>query len=901
MVDENFGTAAKVKASLWPTEVDDVSVDVNKAELMRTDKYYGLNNADNVAKWYAICSSSNNTRIEFQNEIFSYFGISHNDMMNEATNNFCQLVDNTVTLLKSSCPKMGQERCDSSDFAYWQWANSYFTMLPALGLNKQSVSQLDSTILGYPEISYFKPAFVKNLTGSQYEKVFDTINFGTPSSGKSYEHIFYLPNASFVGDLPASSLFNLDTLKAIFLTLESFPDIGSDPTVQVNFSDYKNYTQILQLDDDRQTYLLLAWLKNMLEVTAMRKNDGGSYFTTNVMGLGQVSLSGALGWMSREFPAYLYGNIMALSNASPCETNIRNYIRDVEDEQVPRFCNDTKLNLVSAESYSYYASIYFTRDYEKIQYIYDTTGLSEQAMAGLLTHDYYLERNLIAAMKKVKKVYNSTICSRSVGLYCSNRELAYAQWYNETVSSMPPKPLNVSSNLVDLTGARHYKPEIKNFYDIHNETMPNMTLSQVWDLLSSGTLWNQLFVGDVLLDKNSTKSDILNNLNTPIFKKYFKMLIIEEGLGGLFVEKTVKEYIEGYNDKILLEASQQQLEQGGDPTIVPWMSINDNPTNPMNSTDCFFVGDDKHKLTRSYGLWLNNRYIRIQGTQIKGLRNYQSGLYNPWAEDVAVQGTDGGQFNPLLSQDEQPYLFISDIMMPARLKFKSEESLNGMTVWKYEANPEILMNSTENENNKKFYNGIHGTLNLTTVLQAPIFATKGHGLDISYNQHYLSKLLDKTGKEIVPKRSIDDVYMTVEPLTGMSMSAGQRLALNFYLEKDELFENVNQNYLIPYTYVKREFTLNEHQTKETLGDLRFALNFKLGIQITGYTLGFLLIIAGVLLLVWAFKIRNVEGLSDYQLVQDYKPNGSVTEKKNFQVNTSESRANEETKDDNQDQ
>lgn len=42
MVGENFKDANAVKASLWPAS-DDVSVDVNKAELMRKDPYYGLN------------------------------------------------------------------------------------------------------------------------------------------------------------------------------------------------------------------------------------------------------------------------------------------------------------------------------------------------------------------------------------------------------------------------------------------------------------------------------------------------------------------------------------------------------------------------------------------------------------------------------------------------------------------------------------------------------------------------------------------------------------------------------------------------------------------------------------------------------------------------------------------
>jgi hypothetical protein len=365
---------------------------------------------DNVQKWNALCSEDNDTRIEFQNEIFTYFSISHVDVMAEAIENFCLIVDSTTKLLISACPKQDKSQCDYSDFAYWQWATSYFTKLPALGLNKDSVTDMDDTILGYPEMSYFKKKNLDKLKGSKYENVFDNIDFGTPSSNKNYVHIFYLPPADFVGDLPESSLFNLNTLKTVFGETEKLTDIFKDPTQEIDFSMYANYTELLELDDDKQTYLLMVWLKYMLEETAMRKSDGGTYFTTNIMGLASGSLEGAIGWLSKEFPAYLYGNLMSLSNTAGCEKNIASYIRDVEEEQIPLFCNDTLLNMISPESFSFYASLYFTRDYDKMQYIYDTTGLSEQAMQGLLTPGYYLERNLMAAMKKVKKVYNNTYC-----------------------------------------------------------------------------------------------------------------------------------------------------------------------------------------------------------------------------------------------------------------------------------------------------------------------------------------------------------------------------------------------------------------------------------------------------------------------------------------------------------
>jgi len=232
-----------------------------------------------------------------------------------------------------------------------------------------------------------------------------------------------------------------------------------------------------------------------------------------------------------------------------------------------------------------------------MQYIYDKTGLTEQAMAGLLNPGYYLERNLMTAMKKVKKIYSGSYCTRSVGKYCSNRELAYAQWFNNSISDNPPKPLNVSANLVELTGAKHYKPELRTYFERIGAEMPVMEFNKTWDLISSGAMYNGKFIGDILLKQKSTGE--LAKFNTAAFLKYTKMLMIVEGMGGLFIEKSVKEYLEGYEDPILKSTKMLSVEEGGDPSLSPIMTIVD-PTGAgsYNSTGCFFVGDDIHNLAR---------------------------------------------------------------------------------------------------------------------------------------------------------------------------------------------------------------------------------------------------------------------------------------------------------------
>ena len=181
------------------------------------------------------------------------------------------------------------------------------------------------------------PVFLKKLNNTQYQGVFDSVNFGSPKSEINYSHLFFLPPRTYFGDVPKTSLFNLDTIKSVFGTIETMVDIYEDPRKKVDFSTLSNFTKLLNLTDDKQTYLLFIWLKNMLEITAMRKDQGGTYLSTNMMGLGQDGLQGALGWMSKEFPAYLYGNIMALSNSNPCEKNVNDYIRGVDPTQIPKF------------------------------------------------------------------------------------------------------------------------------------------------------------------------------------------------------------------------------------------------------------------------------------------------------------------------------------------------------------------------------------------------------------------------------------------------------------------------------------------------------------------------------------------------------------------------------------
>uniref|UniRef100_A0A7S3KSX1 Uncharacterized protein n=1 Tax=Euplotes crassus TaxID=5936 RepID=A0A7S3KSX1_EUPCR len=724
---------------------------------------------------------------------------------------------------------------------------------------------------------------LSRLKKTPYEKTFNGIDFGSPKSGKEYSHLFYIPPKDFEGLLPESSLFNIDTLAHVFGQVETMPDIFDNTTVEVDFGVYSDITETLQLEDDRRTYLLMLWMKKMLEITAMRAQEGGDYLKTNLNGVAAGGIQGAHNWLSREFPAYLYGNLMATSNANDCEKNIRSYIKEVEDEQVPRFCNDTKLDLVSAESYGFYASLYFTRDPDKMNYIYEITGLSEQAMQGLLTPGYYLERNLMTAMKKVKKVYASSFCKRSVGNFCSNRELGYAQWFNNSISDNPPKPLNPTSDLVALTGVRHYKPELRSYYERIKAEMPDMSFDKAWEIISSGALYNNKFIGDILLETESEGD--LKIFNTPEFLRYTKMLMIQEGIGGLFIQKRVKDYIEGYEDPLLKQTSLQMPEEGGEPTI-DVMSAIINPNDAVqNSTGCFFVGDDLYNLTRQQCMYENTQMIGGITQNRTGIRSTETSFWYPWKEIVPLQGTDAGGFSPLMDGPNRLTMFSSDVMMPVHFDYDTSESVHGLSSWKYKPDNNLMKNGTEEESNDVYYAGLHGVLNVTSTYGAPTFASKGNYLDINYNKHMTPEISDKEGKIIEASKDKDDLYVVIEPWTGATVKAALRLMLNFRIENDYLFEEVDDSFFLPYVYIKKEYSLSASQIHDGFGALQSALTAVLAIRIIGYGLGAILLIGGGFLIYWAIKIKKNDGLSVYSSVDDPQPETEFKAKEPMLNNT----------------
>eukprot|EP00128_Syssomonas_multiformis_P000333 Colp12_sorted_trinity150504_noHs@2734 len=141
-----------------------------------------------------------------------------------------------------------------------------------------------------------------------------------------------------------------------------------------------------------------------------------------------------------------------------------------------------------------------------------------------------------------------------------------------------------------------------------------------------------------------------------------------------------------------------------------------------------------------------------------------------------LNGTDGNVFHPELFQNEKLDVFVDSLFRSATLVYAGDYVENGVILRRYELAPELLMNATLRPENAAFYAfGPSGVLNMSTINQAPLFASKPHFLDA--DPVYTSKF---TGLD--PDADEHDTFLGVEPYTGATMGGAKRLQINFIVD-----------------------------------------------------------------------------------------------------------------------
>lgn len=144
----SFTSETATKGAIFPNE-DNLEPEV--ITQLHSNPDYGLSLPTSYPKWDIACGIDAATNLEFQNELASLLGLTK-AQAKTGSENFCKAVEGAIPLAKGVCPN----DCDTMTFAYYQWGEAFITQAAGLG---DTVTKLDPTIVGYPEISFFKSEF----------------------------------------------------------------------------------------------------------------------------------------------------------------------------------------------------------------------------------------------------------------------------------------------------------------------------------------------------------------------------------------------------------------------------------------------------------------------------------------------------------------------------------------------------------------------------------------------------------------------------------------------------------------------------------------------------------------------------------------------------------------------
>ena len=173
-----------------------------------------------------------------------------------------------------------------------------------------------------------------------------------------------------------------------------------------------------------------------------------------------------------------------------------------------------------------------------------------------------------------------------------------------------------------------------------------------------------------------------------------------------------------------------------------------------------------------------------------------------WAEDIKVGGTDGSQFAPGVTRDDKLKVWVSDFVRPVELEFDKITNLYDIDLYRFRMEDDTF------EINPDYYMDIDGCINVLPDLGTPGYLSKPHFLDGD------DSLLNSIGGMSEPEKADHDTYIEVEPITGITMNARQRMQVNLKVRQtDWWYPNVTEA-IMPVLWLDSKGEITEEKAEE---------------------------------------------------------------------------------------
>lgn len=827
------------------TLFESVGLSVNKSNELWEDSSFGWKNATTFVSW--VQATNQGLYNQSSKMIKDYFHLTYTQMSPILSNLQPKIQIISEIISNMYCENKTNHTCDSRYLAALQWSQQGVTLNPPGGMGAApSIVSTNSTAEGFPEISYYySDYFLPKITNATpYLNITFDVEWAYNLLARSGNPKNWLTSPNL--------MFHQGNLKFLFLQGAIFEN-------SQNLSDLEPIRDRFLLKDLYQTHVFWKYMDYMVEEFALMGPKNG---TRETLGLGAFSAQ----YFYQQFAAlkdFLLTDITAkslLANLTQCNMTCSDLfnksMEDANSSILDSICNkDPHLRKLNEDSMIFLSDLCLNQ-YDPIWFDFMTqNGLNKKQMLEICAPDFgYLGPLIINTNKFIKDFYGCKADSD----YCSSHEIALKQW-GQSLITLNPLPLlrgmyNSSFSVSDWNKELFVKPiEFLGFLNVSllnrskiimpsdrlgiNETISAKLLT--FDCLFNAVMNSKAFIFYKNNDmKNFTKNFLVEN--PLLLLNYLRYVTLEFGFGGITVRRNVSDLLLGYEVPFIKMMRDTDPAMGGNPSISPILGFcpNNSRDTAMYNKQVMYTGKGDVNKIRTYYSVYGNQNILLRTADFNGNETINI-TKNPYNELVAIKGTDAFTNRPNLNPDGDSF----DVFVTMLLRYgtthqaSGTRNFNGLTGYLYRMDNSLM------EKNPIFnQNRWNGFLNFSSIMSAPVFNSKRHFLDTDDEVRSFINLTDYEGNAIEPNRDEDDIYLYIEPYTGLSLAAWLKLQTSVELSNNLLF---NSTYaMIPIFTILRGGDIPDSTVDDLLGQLKMGILFE---NIISRVICF--VIGGILLIV----------------------------------------------------
>jgi hypothetical protein len=297
--------------------------------------------------------------------------------------------------------------------------------------------------------------------------------------------------------------------------------------------------------------------------------------------------------------------------------------------------------------------------------------------------------------------------------------------------------------------------------------------------------------------------------------------------GGLVTTRTVDDWLWSGTDPLLaFLVSVGQTDSAASNLFTNHESLAEAETLEEGKTDTIFTGQGR--VDRA------GQYIEYEeSTTVNGM----FGGTPIWTSDEEIHATDATIFDTDLQEGDELEAWVSDILRVAKLKYDSTVDTKGIETFRFVIHDDVLGVS------EKYHQTIKGLANMTSSKGIPFFLSL---------PHFLNGDADKLpGAEIGmdPDAAKHDIFIDVEPLSGLTLSARKRLQVVFGITAGDAYTTDVADIFLPLMWIEEGATVPDDTAEDLKDGFNQAETIKELVTIGGPTLGILLLASSGFILV----------------------------------------------------